>query len=351
MHEFLRPAIRAGLQDLLGRDNDEALHDYQFKAEAEIGKRLGKGYAVGTTSGTAALQFSLLSLGIGPGDEVITVPNTYIATALAISNTGAKPVFCDIAKDLLVDTRAIEEKITHRTKAIIPVHLYGQMADMHRLSSIAKKHSLHVIEDAAHSQLAKCRGRLPGTQSDSACYSFHPSKGLGGISNGGMIISSSRSIRNNARLLRNPTSGARLLLRSHRTPGYLDWIQAVFIKAKLSHMKKWIARRREIAARYNEAFEGYVGLPVVHRHSFHVYRDYVIIPDKRDRLAKQLRRRGIETVVHYSQPLHLTELYPEKKGKYPVAEDACRRVLSLPVNPFLCDGEVEYVIKSVRSCL
>jgi len=240
MNAFLRGDIRKELEILLSLDTDSELFEYQYKNEGKIGKFLGKGHSIGTSCGTAALQFSLKGLGIGKGDEVIT-SSSYISTMLSISDTGAKPVLVDILPDtMLIDTDQIYDAITEKTKAILPVHLYGQMANMDEIMKIVKKNKIRVIEDACQSHLARYNGKLPGSKSDSACYSFFLNKNLGGISNGGMVVTKHKKLYKNIEILRNPDSDDTLLLESGRTPAYLDWIQIAFLKCKMKYMKKWV---------------------------------------------------------------------------------------------------------------
>jgi len=354
MNEFLKEDIHKELGTLLSIDNDDQLYAHRHREERKIGRALGKHFFIGTNSGTSAMQLSLTALGIGPGDEVITTPFTFIATALAISNTGARPVFTDIdKKNLLLDIDRIEGSITERTKAILPVHLYGQMMDMNRLSHIARRHGLHLVEDAAHAHLARFDGKLPGSLSDVACYSFHVNKNLGGIAAGGMAITRSWSLGRKIEALRNPVSNTPLLLKSLRTPSFLSWIEIAFLKCKLKYIGTWTTRRREIALAYHE---GLGDLPMqfqaTDKRAHHVYRDFAILSDKRDNLRKHLQRKGVETALHYPQPIHLTRTYQHlrhRKGDFPASERASSRILSLPVNPFLTDDEVGHVIKTVRS--
>jgi dTDP-4-amino-4,6-dideoxygalactose transaminase len=354
MYQFLKDEIQKEIDVLLSMDNDSELFHYQHKEEIKIGKWLGGGYATGTDSGTSALHFSLISLGIGPGDEVLTVPNTYIATLLAISSTGARPIFVDVNKDtLLMDSNLIERAISENTKAILPVHLYGQMCDMDAISRIAKKYRIKVVEDACQAHLARNKGKLPGEKSDAACYSFFANKNLGGISNGGMIISKSRKLQTISRKLRNPSSDDPILLKSLRTPAYLDWIQIAFIKCRLKYIKKWTEVRRKIASYYHQRLENTpIELPYQENTNFHVFRDFVIKTKKRDSLMVYLKRRRIETVVHYPIPLHLTKTYRKlgyNRGDFPISESAANEILSIPINPFLKREEVDYVVKSIRS--
>jgi dTDP-4-amino-4,6-dideoxygalactose transaminase len=348
MHQFLRPEIRKHLEEVLSLDTDAALFDYQYKNEEIIGKQLGPGHAVGLSCGTAALQFSLIAHGIGKGHEVLTVPNTYVATALSVFSSGATPRYLDAdPKTLLMDTDRIEDAVTEKTKAIIPVHLYGQMVDMKRLKKIADRHNLKIIEDACQAHFARFNGKSPGTYSDAACYSFFINKGLGGIGNGGMALTG-RVAAKRIRLLRNPTADTPLVLKSNRTPAYLDWMQIAFIKAKLGNNRKWIERRRGIARIYTESLSG---LPIrfqeTQKGAYHTYRDFIILTKKRDKLQNYLRKKGIETIIHYPKPLN-KYCYMKNTMQFPVSENACKEILSLPCNPFLNDDEILHIISAVR---
>lgn len=338
----------------LGLGNKGILGAKSGTIERALGKISKRKYVIGVSSGTAAMQFSLLALGIGEGDEVITQPNTYVGTALAISNTGAKPKFADINPDtMLIDLNKLEEKITEKTKAILPVHLYGQMIDMKEISKIARSNNLHLVEDAAHSMLASFDGIIPGDLSEAACYSLHPNKNLGAATNGGIVITKERKIFRGIEILRDPRSNNPLLLKSHRTPAYLDWIQMIFVKTKLNHLEKWTSKRREIASIYlNEIKNKKIILPKIDRRAYHVFCEFPIRAKKRDKLKKYLKSKGIETAIHYTTPIHLQEIYKHlkhRKGDFPASEELCSQVLCLPINPFLEDEEVSYIVKSINN--
>ncbi|MFH1510162.1 MAG: DegT/DnrJ/EryC1/StrS family aminotransferase [Candidatus Woesearchaeota archaeon] len=354
MHEFLRPFIRDELEVLLSLDSDSELFEYQFKTEKILGRMLGDGYAVGLSSGTAALQLCLTGLGVGLGDEVLTVPLTYVATVLAVSNCGARPVFVDVCEDtMLMDADDIEHRLTKNSRVVLPVHLFGQMVDMAAMTRIGKSHALNIVEDACQAHGASFRGNAPGTFSAAACYSFFINKGLGGIGNGGMVLTKRRSLAKSLHVLRNPEADDALVLSSRRTPAYLDFVQLAFLKAKMQHFHDWIKKRREFAHRYNEALSNLLlTLPMEQKHAFHTYRDYAVRADKRSRLQRFLAGKGVETVVHYATPVHLMRVFGHldyRAGDFPVAENICRTVLSLPINPFLSDEEVGCVISSVKS--
>jgi len=344
----LNKAIQAQLAPELRKvhhmDTDSELFKYQYKAEKMIANRLG-GQGVGTGSGTAALKLAVSSLGIK--GEVLTVPNTYIATALSIIDSGAFPGYIDVDDSLLMDVNLIEDAITEKTQAIMPVHLYGAMVDMKKIRRIADKHGLRIIEDACQAHFARFARKSPGTFSDAACYSFYPNKILGGLSGGGMVISRSRSLLKQVSGMRDPMSGNSGLAISGRTPSFLDWSQIPYILARLGHTKSWIKRRKEIAAIYCEALEGLpVTTPVARKGVDHVYRDFVIMVRNREQLKKFLDRKKIETKIRYPYSLNKNPLFPGRDC--PKAELAAKTVMSLPVNPFLADDEINEVIKAVR---
>ncbi len=353
LHSFLQPEVSRELEHLFSLDSDDDFHSYLQKGEKQLSKAFPGMHCVGLSSGTTALQFALTGLGIKRGDEVITVPNTYIATLHAIANTGAKPVLVDADNEtLLMDTHCIDEKISPQTRAILPVHLFGQMADMEAIAKIARNSSLKTVEDAAQAHGAKYRGESPGSKSNAACYSLFMNKSFGGIGNGGMLTTTYRDICKKARILRDADANDPLLLQSHRTPANLDWFHLAFLKAKMPYLKKWCERRREIAKIYQE---GISSLPLrltgTDKRAYHVYRDFAVRTPFRTALRLFLKAKGVQTVVHYSIPAHLTKVYRHlgySKGSFPVAEDASRTILSLPINPFLSDEEVFYTISSIR---
>jgi len=353
MNQFLREDLRKELNVVLGMDSDEELFSYQYRNDKKIVKLMGGRFGLGFDCGTAALQFCLNGFDIGSGDEVITVPNTYIGTLLSISGTGAKPVLVDIdPKTMLMDCGKIESAITDNTKAIMPVHLYGQMADMDKINKIAKRHNLRVIEDACQAHFTRYKGKLTGSTSDATCYSFFPNKGLGGIGCGGMATTKSWTLYKKFEKLRNPTSNDPILLKSKRTPAYLDWMQLAFIKCKIKYYHSWIKRKREIANMYYENLQSLpILLPGVDKKAFHVYKDFVIRTEKRDKLRSFLSRKGIETKIHYHLPLHLSKTYSylgHKKGDFPESEKACSTILSIPINPFLKNDEIFYIITMIK---
>ena len=320
--------------------------------EQEVAAYLGVKYAIGVNSGTDALVIALRALGVGPGDEVITTPFTFFATAEAISAVGATPVFVDIdPKTFNINPDLIAPAITPRTKAILPVHLYGLPADMDTILEIARSHGLKVLEDCAQAFGATYKGRKVGTLGDAGAFSFFPTKNLGGYGDGGPIATNSDEVAEMARMLR--AHGSRRKYHNEMV-GYnsrLDALQAAFLRVKLKHVDAFNARRREVAARYNDLLQGVPGLvlpPLTEGHVFHQYT--VRIPVGRDQVAEELASKGIGTMVYYPVPLHRLPVYGYPEGTFPEAERASREVLSLPMGPFL-GPQNEHVASLLREIL
>jgi dTDP-4-amino-4,6-dideoxygalactose transaminase len=324
--------------------------------EGELADYWGVRRAVGCNSGTDALWLSFLALGIGPGDEVITVANTFFATAEAIWFVGAKPVFVEIEpKTCNIDVTKIEAAITERTKAIVPVHLYGQLAEMPAITEIAKKHDLLVIEDAAQAIDAGGAGFESGELSDAVCTSFIIQKNLGTFGDGGAVMTNHDEVAERITALRNHGSTR----RSYHSMGYnsrLDDLHAGILSVKLKHIGAWSDRRREIAARYTSGLNDlpWLQLPTELPGYRHVYHLYVIEVDRRDEMLAYLNGAGIDAKTHYPIAIHQQEGYPWGKPadldvSLPLTEASAARVISLPMFPELVEEEVDYVIERVRS--
>lgn len=351
--EILAP-LQSELTTVLGFSSEFEAEMYVRRFEADFARRCGRRFAAGTHSGTSALQLALVALGIGPGDEVITVPYTYIATALAISNTGAKPVFVDIDPTTFnLDPTRIESAITPRTKAIVPVHLYGKLADMEAITRIAAAHGLKVVEDACQAFGAERGGGQAGALGDIGCFSFSTPKLLGGLGNGGMVVTDSREVIEKVRALRNPETNDPALLVGRRTPCYLDAIQIAFLRAKLPHVNAWIERRRRQADRYRSALGSIaVQLPTEEAAARHTYYRFAVRTRQRDELGRWLNRLGIRAVHGYSPSVHLTRTFGGLAcgpGSFPHAETASRETLLLPISHVLTDEETDRVARGVRS--
>ncbi len=324
--------------------------------EQNFAKYVDAKYAVGTSNGTSALHLAIAALGIGPGDEVITATNTFIATTEAITHAGAKVVLVDVEDDtLLMDPERVEAAITPKTKAIIPVHLYGQPVDMGPIRDIASRHSLKVIADAAQAHGAAINGNRAAIHGDVTCYSFYPGKNLGAYGDAGMLVTNDKDVADRAAML---SDHGRHEKYTHKMEGYnyrLDAIQAAVLDVKLRHLDEWTERRRSRAKRYTDAFAGGPVRPVGEQDGRrHVYHLYVVRHEDRDRLGTELRERGIATGIHYPIPLHLQEAYRHLgivKGTFPVAERAAEEIISLPMYAELGDEMVDEVVAAVTEIL
>jgi dTDP-4-amino-4,6-dideoxygalactose transaminase len=323
--------------------------------EQEFAAYCGVAHAVAVNSGTAALQLALLALGIGAGDEVITVSHTFIATVEAITATTATPVLVDIdPATYLIDPDAVEAAITPRTRAIVPVHLYGLPCDMPRLRAIAAKHGLAVIEDACQAHGARIGGRRAGSFGDAACFSFYPAKNLGTIGEGGMLVTNDAALAARARRLRSHGESARYV---HDEPGWnlrLSEILAAAVRVQLPHLDDWNERRREAAGAYADALQRLpLRLPAEPSGREHVYHLYVVQTDERDAVRAALQSRGIGTGVHYPVPVHLQQAYAELglARALPVTEAAASRILSLPMFPEITRAQVDAVAAALEAAV
>ncbi|MFI1190408.1 DegT/DnrJ/EryC1/StrS family aminotransferase [Streptomyces californicus] len=336
----------------------ESVHGF----EAEYAAYHGLPHCVGVDNGTNAVQLALEALGIGRGDEVITVSNTAAPTVVAIDAAGATPVFVDVrAEDHLMDTRLVEAAITPRTKAVLPVHLYGQCVDMEPLRRIADAHGLSVVEDCAQAHGARHRGRLAGTMSDAAAFSFYPTKVLGAYGDGGAVVTASSAIDGALRRLRY--YGMEDVYHVERTPGHnsrLDEVQAEILRRKLTRLDTYIARRREIADRYAEGLADLcepsgLELPAVAEGNDHVYYVYVVRHPRRGEIIRQLaERHDISLNISYPWPVHTMRGFAHlgvPPGSLPVTERLARRIFSLPMYPSLSEGLQEKVIAALRDVL
>lgn len=320
--------------------------------ESEFASYIGVGHCIGVGSGTEALHVILAALEIGPGDEVITVSHTAVATVAAIVQTGAKPVFADISPESFnLDPRDFESKITAKTKAVILVHLYGQPANITEVLEIAKKYQLQVIEDCAQAHGATVGGRKVGSFGDAAAFSFYPTKNLGAIGDGGAVVTRSPEIAERVRLIRQYGWAERYVSKIHGWNSRLDEMQAAILRVKLKRLDHENERRREIAAAYNQGLAGSgVQSPSVFPGSEHVYHLYVIRCERRDELQKSLSNAGVQTLVHYPVPVHQQPAYLIMAGDIhlPHTENAAKTILSLPMYPYLSRQDVSTVIEKVR---
>jgi dTDP-4-amino-4,6-dideoxygalactose transaminase len=320
--------------------------------EEKIANYCGRKYAIGVSSGSDALLVSLMALEIKPGDEVITTPFTFFATAGAIARLGAKPVFADIDPDSYnIDASCIEEKITAKTRAVIPVHLFGQVAQMKPIMEIAERKNTAVVEDAAQSIGATQNGIKCGNFGRLGCFSFYPTKNLGGFGDGGLVTTNDEKLAERVKLLRTHGQNSRYL---HKVIGgnfRLDSIQAAVLGVQLQYLDRWNERRRQNAALYNDLFTGSpVKVPKIDSNNVSIYNLYTVTVPERDRLQKFLAENEISSAVFYPKPLHLQDCFKGlgyKEGGLPVAERLCSEVLSLPVYPELKQEQIEYVAKKV----
>lgn len=351
----IKNEIGSAVEGMMGRQ-EFILGPEVKELEEKVAVYSGSKYAVGCASGTDALLLSLMAFGIGKGDEVITSPFTFFATAGSIYRTGAKIVFVDIDPQTYnINTKLIEKKITKKTKAIIPVHLFGQSADMDPVMQLAGKCGLKVIEDAAQSIGAVYKGRKSGTIGDTGCLSFFPSKNLGGFGDGGMVLTNEEKTRDSLKMLRVHGSKDRYF---HEVVGFnsrLDTLQAGILLVKLKYLEQWSAKRREHAKTYDELFKGSpVVTPVIAEGNVSVFNQYVIRVKNRDSLMKHLKEKGIGCAVYYPLSLHLQNCFKEldyKKGDFPEAEKATEEVLAIPVYPELKREDQEIVAQTILSFL
>jgi dTDP-4-amino-4,6-dideoxygalactose transaminase len=357
----------APLRDEIDRAIAEVIDESAFaggpfvvRFEADFAAYCDCPHAVGVGSGTEALWFCLLALGVGPGDEVITVPNSFMATAEAITYCGARPVFVDVDEHTYtMDPSGLAKAVTARTKAIIPVHLFGQPADMDPILDFAREHGLFVIEDAAQAHGAEYKGRRIGTLGDAACFSFYPGKNLGALGEAGAVVSKNAELDKKIRTLRDHGQ----VRKYHHTMigwnGRMDGIQAAVLRVKLRHLEKGNELRRSHAERFDRIFDGIAEIvrPVAAANVRHVYHVYAIRIQERDEMIRILDEKGIGSGVHYPVPIHLQEAYHSlgyQRGAFPIAEKCAAELISLPMFPELTPAQVQLVgqavIESVARC-
>ncbi len=333
---------------ILGRE--VSLFEEEFAAFCEAK------YAIGVDSGTSALELALRAYDIGPGDEVITAANSFIASALAISHAGARPILVDVdPSTYTVDVSAIEKAITPRTKAVIPVHLYGHPAHMNPIRELADKHGLVIIEDACQAHGTRYKGRRAGSLGHAAAFSFYPGKNLGAYGDGGIVVTNDRGIARRLEMLRNYGQKEKY---QHLFRGYnrrLDTLQAAVLRVKLRYLEKWNAARRWNAVLYHKFLDGCgLLLPGEAPGAESVWHLYVIRAEQRDALKEHLISRGISASIHYPIPIHVQPAYLDlgyKKGDFPVTESCAHQVLSLPMYAEISQDQIEYVAKTIRNFL
>lgn len=355
-HEKLQNKIAKALQKIVQNNRFILGPDVEF-FESEFARFCKTNYCVGTGNGTVAIHVALVALGIGVGDEVITVPNTFIATSEAISQTGAKVVFCDIdAATHTMDPVTVEQKITKNTKAIIPVHIHGNPCQMDVLQRIARKHKLFIIEDAAQAHGAQYKGKRIGNWGDIATFSFFPAKNLGAWGDAGAVVTNDKNLYRKIKMLVNHGRSEKYL---HAMEGYnyrLDTIHAAILRVKLQYLERWNKLRRQHASYYRKLFQHIPEINCItetHGGSS-AYHLFVICHPKRDRIKKYLASKGIETGVHYPIPLHLQPAYRYlgyQKGDLPVTEEKAHHILSLPMYPELTKQQIQTIVTYVKKAL
>lgn len=320
--------------------------------EQEFADYVGVEHGVGVNSGTDALKFALDALGVGPGDEVVTVSHTFVATADAIVENGATPVFVDVdPKTYCMDTDQLKAAVTDDTAAIVPVHLYGQPVDMDTVLEVAERHDLAVVEDACQAHGAEYRGQRVGTFGDAACFSFYPVKNLGAYGDGGIVVTDDETVANHVEIARNVGQTEKYHHEMVGANSRLDELQAAILRAKLPHLDEWNERRREIAATYAGAFvDTTLVTPETAGHATHVYHLYVVRHERRDTLRDHLHDAGVQTLVHYPTPVHEQPSYRHlDAGPFPVTERVTDEILSLPMFPWMSKKEVAKVVDAVGS--
>ena len=355
-HEPLREQLLAAVTEVID-SSAFAGGPYVAAFEQDFAAYCHCQHAVGVGNGTEAIWLPLLALGIGAGDEVITVPGTFMATAEAITHAGATPVFVDVnERTYTMDPEGLRKALTPRTKAIVPVHLFGQMADMDPILEFARAHGLHVIEDAAQAHGAEYKGRRAGSQGHAASFSFYPGKNLGAFGEAGGVVTNDPDLAQKIRTLRDHGQTRKY---HHAVVGWnsrMDGVQAAVLSLKLQRLERGNQLRRAHAARYDEAFAGLeeVITPVAADYARHVYHIYAIRVQERDEVMRRLAEKGIGTGIHYPIPVHLQEAYSDLGygvGDFPVAEQAAREFISLPMFPELTPEQLEWTIAGVREAV
>jgi dTDP-4-amino-4,6-dideoxygalactose transaminase len=349
----IRDEVNAAIQRVIDRCEFTLGSEVQA-FEAEFAAYCEATHGIGVNTGTSALHLALLAAGIGPGDEVITVPFTFVATVSAVVYTGAVPVFVDIdPRSFTIDVAAIEAAVTERTKAILPVHLYGQPADMDPILDIARRRGLLVIEDACQAHGALYKGRRAGSLGDIGCFSFYPGKNLGAYGEGGMAVTDNAQYARTIRMLRDWGAERKY---EHVLKGYnfrMEGIQGAVLRVKLRYLEGWTAARRAAAARYDAAFAGSgVATPEVMPYAGHVHHLYVIRAPRRQAWQETLSALGIQTGIHYPTPVHLLPAFADlnhRRGEFPHAERAAAEVLSLPMFPELSGAQCDEVARAVTA--
>ncbi|MBM4043688.1 MAG: DegT/DnrJ/EryC1/StrS family aminotransferase [Planctomycetes bacterium] len=351
-YQALADEIGAAVTSVMKR-SDFILGEDVSLFEKEFAAFCGVRHAIGVASGTDALYLSLMACGVGPGDEVITVANTFIATVLAISFVGAKPVLVDIDPTTYnMDVGKVSAAITSKTKAIMPVHLYGQAVDMDAVLQVAKAKGLKVVEDACQAHGTIYKLKAAGAMGEVGCFSFYPGKNLGAYGDGGMAVTNSDELANRLRMLRNYGQRVKYYHDFKGLNSRLDTIQAAILRVKLKRLATWNDMRRRHALSYNRALQGAeVVTPAEASYGKHIYHLYVVRSKKRDELKKHLESRGVSVGIHYPVPIHLQSAYRDlgyPQGSFPVTEQYAQEILSLPMFPELTDEQIAFVSQAIK---
>lgn len=330
---------------ILGKNVESFEQEFASYCQAKFG--------IGVGSGTEALHLALLACDVQPGDEVITVANTAVPTISAISFAGATPIFVDVdPESYTMSPELIEAKITAKTRVILPVHLYGQSADMRPIIDIAKKYNLKVVEDACQAHGAEYEGKKVGAWGDLGCFSFYPSKNLGAYGDGGMVVTDDPELADRIWMLRNYGQRKRYY---HDIKGFnsrLDELQAAFLRKKLRHLDQWNERRRQLSQIYHENLCDAVKIPIEKEYAYHIFHLYVIRCQRREQLQQYLMNNGIQTLIHYPVPVHLQQAYQDldvKPGSLPITEKYAAEILSLPMYPELKDDDIFNVVERINN--
>lgn len=355
-YQTIKEQIDGGLKCVFEKGNF-ILGEEEKAFETQFAQFCDCKYAIGVNSGTDALYLALGALNISVGDEVIIPTFTFIATALCISYTGAKPVFVDIEDETYnINPKRLEEVITDKTKAIIPVHLYGQPANMDEITAIAKKHNIAVVEDACQAHGAIYQGKKTGSLGDIGCFSFYPTKSLGAFGDGGIVVTNRDDINEKIQMLRDYGRKDRY---EHQIKGYnsrLDTVQAVILAAKLEHLDEWNRMRNDHAADYKGLLKEIPGIitPEIKENRTHVFQTFAVRVSNRDKILEEMKNKGVGVLIHYPIPVHLQEAYADlghKEGDFPVSEKVAGEVLSLPMFPHMNKEQIEYVCESLKEII
>jgi len=348
--------VEAGFKKVYDK-GDYILGEQAHLFEGAFAKYCGAQYGVGVNSGTDALHLALMALDIQEGDEVIVPTHTFIATALCVSFCRAKPVFVDIEPGTYnIDPVSFQKAITKKTKAVIPVHIYGQPADMDEITAIAHQHGIKVVEDAAQAHGSRYKGRPVGSMGDVACFSFYPTKSLGAWGDAGMIVTNNKDIHEKALMLRDYGRQGRYEHKIKGTNSRLDTLQAVVLNAKLKHLDQWNQMRAQNAAIYAQELKHLKGVvaPITKQDRTHVFQTYAILTPKRDQVVEAMKAQGIGVLIHYPISLHLQEAYADlgyKQGDFPVAEKVAGQVMSLPMFPHMAQEQIKAVVAALERSL